>query len=152
MVHRSCSAGSADQDLQPPVNSLQCLVFRPAAATRSRLVWAEIVGGILFALGLLMPIAAAATIAVMIVAVFTVHISKGFFNQNGGYEYNLVLSVAALTLAFTGPGSLSLEAFLNYSNSGTVWGVAAFLVGVVGGTIPLLERKASESAGTSSAK
>jgi putative oxidoreductase len=113
---------------------------------------AEIVDGILLALGFLMPLAAAATIAVMVVAVFTVHISRGFFNQNGGYEYNLVLSVAALTLAFTSPGSLSLEAFLNYSYSGTVWGVAAFLVGVVCGSIPLLERKASASAGTSAAK
>lgn len=105
---------------------------------------AEIVGGVLLALGFLTPVAAAATIAVMFVAVFTVHISKGFFNQNGGYEYNLVLSVAALTLAFTGPGSLSLETLLNYSHSGTVWGVAAFLVGVVCGIIPLVERKSSE--------
>ena len=113
---------------------------------------AEIVGGILLASGFLMPLAAAATIAVMVVAVFTVHISKGFFNQNGGYEYNLVLSIAALTFALTGPGSLSLEGFVHYSFSGTLWGIAAFLVGVVSGTIPLLERKASERIGTSAAK
>ena len=113
---------------------------------------AEIVSGVLLAVGFLTPLAAAATIAVMVVAVFTVHLSKGFFNQNGGYEYNLVLSVAALALAFTGPGSMSFDTFLNYSYSGTVWGVAAFLVGVVCGAIPLFERKASESAGTSTAK
>jgi hypothetical protein len=31
----------------------------------------------------------------------TVHIKKGFFAQNGGYEYTLVLGVAALSFAFT---------------------------------------------------
>jgi putative oxidoreductase len=45
---------------------------------------AEVVGGLLMALGFLTPLAAAAIIAVMVVAVFTVHLSKGFFVHNGG--------------------------------------------------------------------
>ena len=53
----------------------------------------------------------------MIVAVVTVHLSKRFFAQNGGYEYAFVLAVAALTLAFTGPGSLSLDAVLGLQRS-----------------------------------
>ena len=75
----------------------------------------------------------------MLVAVVTVHLSKGFFAQNGGYEYAFVLAVAALTLAFTGPGSLSLDAVLGLERSGVVWGVAALLAGLVGGGTALLE-------------
>jgi len=33
--------------------------------------------------------------------------------QNGGYEYNLVLAVAALALAAIGPGALSLDHVLH---------------------------------------
>jgi putative oxidoreductase len=79
----------------------------------------------------------------MLVAVVTVHLSKGFFAQNGGYEYAFVLAVAGLTLAFTGPGSLSLDAVLGLERSGAVWGVAALLAGLLGGGTALLEwRKA----------
>jgi putative oxidoreductase len=79
------------------------------------------------------PLGTAAVVGVMLVAVVNVHIQKGFFVQNGGYEYNLVLAVAVLMIAFTGPGSLSVDAFLNYDHSGAFWGLAAFFVGVVGG-------------------
>jgi putative oxidoreductase len=72
---------------------------------------------------------------------FTVHISKGFFNQNSGYEYNLVLAAAALTLAFTGPGSLSIDALLNYSYAGWFWGPGALLIGTIAGIAALVERK-----------
>ena len=70
---------------------------------------AETGGGLLLVLGLLTPIGAAVICSVMLVAM-AVHIKQGFFAQNGGYEYTVVLGVAALSCAFTGPGSLSLEA------------------------------------------
>src|SRR2546421_10246467 len=47
--------------------------------------------------------------SVMLVAAVSVHIKKGFFITNGGFEYTLVLGVAAFTPAFTGPESLSLD-------------------------------------------
>jgi putative oxidoreductase len=99
-------------------------------------------GGLLLALGLLTPVAAALVISVMLVAAVTVHIQKGFFNQNGGYEYTLVLGVAALTAALTGPGSLSLDTLLGYHLSGTFWGMAALFVGVLGGVMSLFQRRA----------
>jgi putative oxidoreductase len=102
---------------------------------------AETGGGLLLALGLLTPVAAVLVFSVMFVAAVTVHIKKGFFAQNGGYEYTLVLGVAALTVAFTGPGSLSLDALLGYSVSGALWGVAAFFVGLLGGAIQLAQRR-----------
>src|SRR6266446_4024503 len=47
--------------------------------------------------------------AAMAVAIAKVHGPKGFFVQNGGYEYNLVLIVAALAVAAMGPGRYSLD-------------------------------------------
>lgn len=99
----------------------------------------ETVGGVLLALGLATPVAAAIVISVMLVAVVTVHISTGFFAQNGGYEYPFVLAAAALALAFTGPGSLSLDTIVGFERSGALWGVAALLAGFVGGGTALLE-------------
>jgi len=51
----------------------------------------ETVGGLLLALGLLTPIAAALVFSVMLVAAVSVHLKKGFFIATGGYEYNLVI-------------------------------------------------------------
>jgi len=48
----------------------------------------------------------------MIVAGVSAHAKKGFFAHNGGYEYTLILGIAALSLAFTGAGPLSLDALL----------------------------------------
>src|SRR5438105_15825797 len=49
---------------------------------------AEFFGGLLIALGLLTPLAAAALIAVMTAAVLSVHVRNGFFVTNNGFEYN----------------------------------------------------------------
>lgn len=102
---------------------------------------AETGGGVLLALGLLTPLAAALVFSVMFVAALSVHIKKGFFANDGGYEYTLVLGVAALRLSFTGPGSLSLDALSGHYLSGTLWGGAAFLVGVLGGVVALVRRR-----------
>src|SRR3954470_10601956 len=53
----------------------------------------ELGGGVLLALGLVTPLAAAAIVAVMVVAIGTVHVAKGFWAHQGGLEYNLVISV-----------------------------------------------------------
>jgi putative oxidoreductase len=101
---------------------------------------AETGGGLLLALGLFTPIGAALICSVMLVAV-TVHIKNGFFAQNGGYEYAIVLGVAALSVAFSGPGPLSLDALFGNHLSGTFWGIAALLVGVLGGAFSLIQRR-----------
>ena len=102
---------------------------------------AEAGGGLLLAVGLLTPAASAAFLAVMLVAIFTVHLPNGFFSQNGGYEYNLVLAIAALSLAFTGPGSLSLDAALGLALDGPAWGGSALLAGLLGGGAQLAMRR-----------
>jgi putative oxidoreductase len=105
---------------------------------------AETSGGLLLALGLFTPIGAAVICSVMLVAL-TVHINKGFFAQNGGYEYTLVLGAAALSVAFTGPGPLSLDALLGIRLSGTLWGIAALSVGVLGGVFSLIQRRGTSA-------
>jgi len=99
----------------------------------------EIVSGLLLAVGFATPAAVAVVVSVMLVATVTVHLSKGYFVQNGGYEYAFVLAVAALTLAFTGPGSLSIDALVGLPRGGTVWGIGALFAGLVGGGTALLE-------------
>jgi len=86
------------------------LGFRPGRRHGLLAGLGEAGGGLLLAFGLLTPLGAAAVISVMVVAVFSVPIQKGFFVHNGGYEYNLVLAVAALDLSFIGSGSISIDA------------------------------------------
>jgi hypothetical protein len=63
-------------------------------------------------------------------------LSKGFF---GRYEYAFVPAAAGLTLAFTGPGSLSIDALVGLPRGGTVRGIGTLLAGLVGGGTALLE-------------
>ena len=120
---------------------LEQLGFRPGRVQAARAGTAELVGGLFLAAGFLTPAAAAAVVAVMLVAAVSVHIKKGFFAHNGGYEYTLVLGGAALALAFTGPGALSLDQALGISWSGDTWGLAGLAAGLIGGAGPLLSRK-----------
>ena len=85
------------------------LGFRPARFWAALAVGGELAAGFLFLLGLLTPVASLLALATMAVAIAKVHGPKGFFIQNGGYEYNLVLIVAALAVAVMGPGALSLD-------------------------------------------
>ncbi|MGP4021118.1 DoxX family protein [Saccharopolyspora sp. 5N708] len=63
----------------------------------------ELLGGAALILGVLLPIAGILLAAVMVGALFTVHLSAGFFAANGGFEYVLVLAAASLALGFSSP-------------------------------------------------
>ncbi|KHD86255.1 oxidoreductase [Heyndrickxia ginsengihumi] len=75
---------------------------------------AELVSGILFILGLFLPIAAVLITIVMLGAIVKVHGPKGFANADGGFEYNLMLIVIAIGMALIGPGAYSLHDYLNF--------------------------------------
>ena len=83
---------------------------RVAAAT-------EIAAGLGLAVGLLTPVPAAGFVALMLVAAWTVHKPNGFFIVRGGWEYNLVLALAAVAVATIGAGRLSLDYAL-FSSTG----------------------------------
>ena len=105
----------------------------------------EIGGGLLLAIGLATPLAAAVVASVMLVAAVSAHLPRGFFSQNGGFEYNLVLGVAGLTPAFTGPGRLSLDAVFGWELGNAAWGIAALAVAVVGAAGQLAQRRTAPS-------
>jgi putative oxidoreductase len=73
---------------------------------------AEFFGGLALALGLLVRPAAAALAFAMLVAIFAVHIDKGLFVANDGYEFGLALLAATVSLLVTGAGRASLDAVL----------------------------------------
>ena len=73
---------------------------------------AELVGGALVLLGLMTRLGALLLLSVMLVAMFGVHWSGGFFITNQpmpGIEYTLALAGMALALVVSGGGRLSLD-------------------------------------------
>jgi putative oxidoreductase len=90
---------------------------------------AETVGGAMLAAGVATPLASAALIGTMITAIRKVHLPKGPWVMEGGYEYNLVLIAALLALAEEGPGDVSLDAALGIERTGLTWGLFALGLG-----------------------
>ena len=91
----------------------------------------EVGAGLLFALGLLTPLAALAFVALMVVAGWTVHRDNGFFIVAEGWEYNFVLAVIAVGVAVTGPGEYSLDYQLELIEDFD--GATGLLISAVGG-------------------
>jgi putative oxidoreductase len=124
--------------LENMAKGLDSMGVKPGKRNATIAAVAEVGGGTLFTLGLATPVAAAGTIGVMNQAVRSVHLSKGFFNTNGGYEFNLVLVAGAVALADLGPGEFSLEQALGLKLYGPLWALAALAAGLTGPQ--LLER------------
>jgi putative oxidoreductase len=72
----------------------------------------ELFGGLLFALGLLTPLAGIMIAGTMLMAIIKVHAPNGLWSTANGYEYNLTLLVVAVGMALIGPGQYALDAFL----------------------------------------
>jgi hypothetical protein len=68
-------------------------------------------------------------------------VKNGFFITGGGFEYNLELGVSALSLAFTGRGTVSFDALLDYSPCGVYWGTGALVLAGLGAGILLSQRR-----------
>ena|SRR5215472_13442787 len=123
---------------------MESMGFRPGALFAIGAGLGEAGGGLLTALGLGGPIGPALIVMVMIVAIFSVHISKGFFNGNGGYEFPLTNIAFALALSFAGFGPLSFDAAFGISD---VWSDAArwivLFAGLLIGFVNLAVRRPS---------
>ena len=100
----------------------------------------EMGAGVLLALGLLHPLAAAGVIGVMTGAGWTSHRTNGFFIIKEGWEYVFVLSAAALVSATLGPGEWSVDEGLGIATDldGMTGFLIALLVGVGGGIAQML--------------
>jgi putative oxidoreductase len=78
----------------------------------------ELAGGLLLAAGAFTLVASALLTVNMLVAVWMVHLPSGFFlnwtmaaGAGHGYEFNLALIGALVSLMLTGPGALSFDRY-----------------------------------------
>ena len=92
----------------------------------------EAAGGAAIVAGAATPLAASGLIATMFTAIHRVHLSKGPWAANGGYEYNVVLIAALLALVEAGPGSPSVDASVGKEFKGTTWALASLLLAAGG--------------------
>jgi putative oxidoreductase len=126
---------------------MEALEMRPAKPNALAAGVSETIGGTLLALGLATPLAASSLIGTMIVAIRKVHLAKGPWVSNGGYEYNLVLIAAVAALVEVGPGELSLDHLLGIEKQGPAWALAAVGGGVIASTLTIESAKRQPAPG-----
>lgn len=88
---------------------MEGLGFRPGVLFAVLAGCGELAGGLLLALGSLGGLGPALVILVMLVAIVTVHIDKGFYASGGGWELPAMVIAGALALDFGGMGSYTLD-------------------------------------------
>lgn len=72
----------------------------------------ELIGGAFLAVGLLTTITASLLVLLVLAAGYFVHLGNGFFIENGGVEYPLVLAAALFIITVFGTGRASLDGVL----------------------------------------
>ena len=92
----------------------------------------ELGGGLLTALGFLSPLGPALIVLVMVAASLSVHLAKGFWSANGGYELPAMNIAGALAIGFCGPGAYSLDAGFGtgWSDPQTIWIMFGVAIGL----------------------
>ncbi|HEY4997057.1 MAG TPA: DoxX family protein, partial [Solirubrobacteraceae bacterium] len=110
--------------LEGATKMMDSIGLRPGRRNALAASATETLGGAMLVTGALTPLAAAALIATMITAIRTVHLEKGLWASNGGYEFNLVLIAGLLALLDGGPGELSIDAKLGIQETGSYWTLA----------------------------
>lgn len=118
----------------------------PAAAVMAILAALAETGGLLFAVGLLTPLAALGIAIVMLNAIGAVHWKNGFWNSSGGMEFPLVLLASAVAVAATGPGRFSADGVIGWegSISGLWWGVGVLAIAGAVSAATLMTRRTEE--------
>lgn len=96
----------------PGIEKLSQLIsglgFAPITLFTYLLAYTELLGGLFLLLGLCVRISSVFLSIVMLVAIVKVHLAKGFFLSNGGFEYPLMLLLACISLLISGAGKLSI--------------------------------------------
>ena len=67
-----------------------------------------LIGGLFLILGIQTRIAAILLLIFILTAAVKVHLSKGFFLSNGGFEYTFVIAAACLALILLGAGKYNI--------------------------------------------
>jgi putative oxidoreductase len=118
--------------LDATANMFESLGLHPGRRNAIASGLAEAGGGTGLVLGLATPFASAALVGSMLTAIHRVHLKNGPWVTNQGYEYNLVLILAAALIAELGPGPVSVDHLLGTETSGPAWGIAALAMGAAG--------------------
>jgi putative oxidoreductase len=123
---------------------LESLGFRSPRRMAYLVIANELIGGILVALGLLLPLGAALIAATMLVAARTDHEGKGWFITNAGAELVVTNAVVAVVLAAIGGGRYSLDRVLGLELTGLGFGIAAVVASLAAAGVVLtaLRRRA----------
>ncbi|HEX8804897.1 MAG TPA: DoxX family protein [Acidimicrobiales bacterium] len=103
--------------------------MRPGHVHARLAAFGELATGVCLTLGLLTSFAGLGLVALMSVAVWTVHRGNGLLVFQNGWEYNLVLGAIGVALATIGPGEWSLDDAFGIDLNGP----AGFLIALVGG-------------------
>lgn len=74
---------------------------------------AELLGGAFLVIGLLTTFVAGALALLMLAATYFVHLNEGFFVQDNGMEFTIVLMVSLLMIVVFGAGRASLDGVLS---------------------------------------
>lgn len=78
------------------------------------LIIGEVIGGLALIVGALTRFWAGVGVIISLVALFTVHLSKGFLISNGGYEFILLIGAVMLSLVVTGAGKYSVDSKMGW--------------------------------------
>jgi len=109
-------------------NVMDRLGFRPPRLWASLCGLGNLVAGVMLALGALTFLGCALLITVMLVALIAVKLEKGFWERDGGYEYNLAVIGTAVAIGVMGPGPLSVDAVLMPALVRPEWFPAALIL------------------------
>ncbi|WP_419954373.1 DoxX family protein [Neobacillus niacini] len=91
---------------------MESLGLKPGVMMALMAGLAEVIGGLLFTLGLLTPLAGIMIAGTMVMAIVKVHAPNGYWSTQNGYEYNLTIIAVVIGVALIGPGQYALDAFL----------------------------------------
>ncbi len=70
---------------------------------------AELIGGIFLVIGVLTRVAASIFAVILLGAIFHIRWENGFFISQGGWEWDLIMLAAVLTIIVAGPGRISIS-------------------------------------------
>lgn len=73
----------------------------------------EVIVGFLLIIGAFTKFAALGSIVFMIFAVILAHLDNGYFSNEGGYEYQLLIVSTLLFIYFTGGGEYSVDKLIS---------------------------------------
>lgn len=126
--------------LQGTARWFASLGFRAPRLQAALATVTELVAGLMLVVGLLTPLAAAAAVGTMVVALVANHLKNGFFvfRPGEGYEYVLMIAVVSSAIGALGGQATSLDHALGLHWTGPGWGLFTAALGVGSGAAVLL--------------